>query len=54
MIKKKRAAKEKNKQVQKANKETKNNTLIFGGVIVAMSSITLLIYVLSEKVFHLS
>ncbi len=31
----------------------KNNSLIFGGVILAMSSIVLLIFVLSEKVFHL-
>jgi len=31
----------------------KSNTLIFGGVILAMSSIGLLIFVLSEKVFHL-
>ena len=30
-----------------------NNSLIFGGVILAMSSIGLLIFVLSEKVFHL-
>ena len=57
MIKKKRAVKERNKQIQKPEKEmqtAKNNMLIFGGVIVAMSSIALLIYVLSEKVFHLS
>ena len=32
----------------------KNNTLIFGGVLLAMSSIGLLIFVLSDKVFHLS
>ena len=32
----------------------KNNTLIFGGVLLAMSSIGLLIFVLSYKVFHLS
>ena len=31
-----------------------NNTLIFGGVLLAMSSIGLLIFVLSDKVFHLS
>ncbi len=30
-----------------------NNSLIFGGVILALSSIGLLIFVLSEKVFHL-
>ena len=32
----------------------KNNTLIFGGILLAMSSIGLLIFVLSDKVFHLS
>jgi len=32
----------------------KNNTLIFGGVLLAMSSIGLLIFVLSDKVFNLS
>ncbi len=32
----------------------KNNILIFAGVLLAMSSIGLLIIVLSEKVFHLS
>ena len=32
----------------------KSNTLIFVGVIISMSSIGLLIFVLSEKVFHLS
>ena len=32
----------------------KNNTLIFAGILVAMSSIGLLIFVLSDKVFHLS
>ena len=32
----------------------KNNTLVFGGILLAMSSIGLLIFVLSDKVFHLS
>tara|TARA_Y100001968_G_scaffold154632_1_gene141221 strand:- start:384 stop:551 length:168 start_codon:yes stop_codon:yes gene_type:complete len=32
----------------------KSNTLIFGGVLLAMCSIGLLIFVLSEKIFHLS
>ena len=32
----------------------KSNTLIFGGILLAMSSIGLLIFVLSDKVFHLS
>ena len=31
----------------------KSNTLIFGGVLLAMSSIGMLIFVLSEKVFNL-
>ena len=31
-----------------------SNTLVFGGVLVAMISIGLLIFVLSEKVFRLS
>ncbi len=35
-------------------KTEKNNTLIFGGVLLAMTSIGLLIFVLSYKVFHLS
>ena len=32
----------------------KNNTLIFGGILLAMCSIGLLIFVLSEKVFQLT
>ena len=32
----------------------KNNSLIFGGILLAMSSIGLLIFVLSDKVFHLN
>lgn len=32
----------------------KDNTLIFCGVLLAMSSIGLLIFVLSNKIFHLS
>ncbi len=39
--------------LQKLDPE-KNSLLIFGGVILAMISIGLLIFVLSEKVFHLS
>ena len=31
----------------------KSNTLIFGGILLAVSSIVLLIFVLSDKVFHL-
>jgi len=37
------------------NKNSKSsNSLIFGGVLLAIISIGLLIFVLSEKVFHLS
>ena len=32
----------------------KSNTLIFGGILLALTSIGLLIFVLSDKVFHLS
>ncbi len=32
----------------------KSNTLIFGGILLAMSSIGLLIFVLSDKIFHLN
>ena len=45
------------KNVQKVFEQQqpeKNNTLIFGGILLAMSSIGLLIFVLSDKVFHLS
>ena len=49
------------KKTNPSNKQTvvaqqnfeQTNSLIFGGVILAMSSIGLLIFVLSEKVFHL-
>ena len=57
MSKKKKAKRINPKKVQQDLEEKqskKNNTLIFGGVILAMSSIGLLIFVLSEKVFHLS
>ena len=56
MSKKKKANKTSPQQVQKAVKEPqlkKNNTLVFLGILLAMSSIGLLIFVLSEKVFHL-
>ena len=51
--------KEKNLQrVQKKivydQKPEKSNTLILGGILLAISSLGLLIFVLSEKVFHLS
>ena len=54
----KRKAKKTNPQpVQKIFEEQqpeKNNTLIFSGILLAMISIALLIFVLSDKVFHLS
>ena len=59
MSKKKKAKKTTPLKVPKIQKvleqqTEKNNTLIFGGVLLAMSSIGLLIFVLSDKVFHLS
>ena len=49
--------KKKQKKIEAVNEEShnkQNNTLIYSGVIVAISSIGLLIFVLSEKIFHLS
>ena len=56
MRKKKKTKKTNTKNVQKVLEQQpeKNNTLVFGGILLAMSSIGLLIFVLSEKVFHLS
>ena len=57
MSKKKKVKKTNPQKVQLVLEEQepkKSNTLIFGGVILAMSSIGLLIFVLAEKVFHLS
>ena len=56
MSKKKKAKKTNTKNVQKVLEQQpeKNNTLILGGILLAMSSIGLLIFVLSDKVFHLS
>ena len=55
---KKKTTKEKNnKNFQKVfekQQPEKSNTLIFGGILLAISSIGLLIFVLSDKVFHLS
>ena len=42
------------KKIVEQQQPEKNNTLIFGGILLAMSSIGLLIFVLSDKVFHLS
>ena len=57
MRNKKKAKKTHPQLIQKVAEEQqsgKRNTLIFGGVFLAMSSIGLLIFVLSEKVFHLN
>ena len=57
MSKKKKTIKRNTKNVQKVfdqQQPEKSNTLIFGGILLAMSSIGLLIFVLSDKVFHLS
>ena len=57
MSKKKKTKKTNTKNVQKVFEQLqpeKNNTLIFGGILLAMSSIGLLIFVLSDKVFDLS
>ena len=54
---KKKAKKNNPQPVQKIFEEQqleKNNTLIFGGILLAIISIGLLIFVLSEKVFHFS
>ena len=52
--KKSKKTKKKDERVLKVPGPEKSNNLIFGGVLLAMSSIGLLIFVLSEKVFHLS
>ena len=44
---------QKKQKVFEEQQPEKSNTLIFGGVLLAISSIGLLIFVLSEKVFHL-
>ena len=55
MSKKKKSKKAKNVQkVFEQEQPEKSNTLIFGGSLLAMISIGLLIFVLSDKVFHLS
>ena len=57
MSKKKKTKKTNTKNLQTVDEQKqseKNNTLIFGGILLAMSSIGLLIFVLSDKVFHLS
>ena len=57
MIKKKKAKIINQKNVQIIGEERQpeiNNTLIVFGILLAMGSIGLLIFVLSEKIFHLS
>ena len=57
MSKKKKAKGSTPKNVVKVTREDqpgKSNALIFGGVLLALSSIGLLIFVLSDKIFHLS
>ena len=57
MSKKKKTKKINTKNVQTGLEEVqyeKSNTLIFGGILLAMSSIGLLIFVLSNKIFHLN
>ena len=57
MSKKKKSKKINVKNVQKVlekQQPEKSTTLIFGGIILAISSIGLLIFVLSDKVFNLS
>ena len=57
MSKTKKSNKTKAKNVQNVLEQLqteKSNTLIFSGILLAMSSIGLLIFVLSDKVFHLS
>ena len=57
MSKKNKTEKTTTKDVQKVldqQQSEKNNTLIFGGILVVISSIGLFIFVLSDKVFHLS
>ena len=50
----KRTKPQSNNKVVEEQQSKKSNSLIWGGVLLAMSSIGLLIFVLSEKVFHLS
>ena len=57
MSKRKKSKKTNIKNVQKVLEQQqpqKSNTLIFGGILLAISSIGLLIFVLSYKVFNLS
>ena len=57
MSKNKKTKQKNTKNIQKVVEQQQpetSNTLIFGGILLAMSSIGLLIFVLSDKVFHLN
>ena len=54
MGRKKIPMKSNSQQVLSEQQSEKSNTLIFCGVVLAISSIGLLIFVLTVKVFHLS
>ena len=57
MSKKKKAKRTNPISIEKVvieDQPSKSNKLVFGGVLLAMISIALLIFVLSEKVFHLN
>ena len=57
MSNKKKAKKTNLQPVQKIFEEQqpeKDKTLVFGGILLTISSIGLLIFVVSEKIFHLS
>ena len=57
MSKKKKSKKTDSQKVLKVAEEKplgKSNNLIFGGVLLAIISLGLLIYVLNEKLFNLS
>ena len=57
MSKKKKIKKTSLTQEEKVFEEPQleqSNTLILGGIFIAMCSIALLIFVLSEKIFHLN
>ena len=41
-------------KVEEGQQPQKSNTLIFSGILLATSSIGLLIFVFSNKIFHLS
>tara|TARA_B100000579_G_C22136221_1_gene534338 strand:- start:248 stop:403 length:156 start_codon:yes stop_codon:yes gene_type:complete len=49
----KRTNPKKVKKIIEGKEPEKRNSLIFGGIILAITSIGFLIFVLSEKIFHL-